>query len=156
MKEGNQNASRYEINKDQGCHVQYDDYSSHCCMIYKKVAERVNTKRSYHEKKICPLNSFPLFFLLFYLFEKMDVNWTFCGNHFTIYVNQTIMLYVFNLYSHVCIISQWNWGRGRDAIPLSSDSHGLNQEVSWKSCWCSFENNVFLWPNLRLSLWISF
>ena len=32
----------------------------------------------------------------------MDVSWTYCGNHFTIYVNQIIMLYVYNLYSDVC------------------------------------------------------
>ena len=31
----------------------------------------------------------------------MDVSGTYCGNHFTIYVNQTIMLYPLNLYSDV-------------------------------------------------------
>ena len=32
----------------------------------------------------------------------MDVSLTYCNNHFTIYVNQTIMLYTLNLYSDVC------------------------------------------------------
>lgn len=29
----------------------------------------------------------------------MFVSWTCCGNYFTIYVNQAIMLYTFNLHS---------------------------------------------------------
>ena len=44
----------------------------------------------------------PLPFFLFYLYEKMDISWTYCGNHFTIYVNHTIMLYALNLHSDVC------------------------------------------------------
>ena len=32
----------------------------------------------------------------------MDVNWTYCGDHFTIYANRTIMLYTLNIYSDVC------------------------------------------------------
>ena len=32
----------------------------------------------------------------------MDVSGTYFNNHFTIYVNQTTMLYTFNLYSNVC------------------------------------------------------
>ena len=31
----------------------------------------------------------------------MDINWTYCGNHFTICVNQIIILYALNLYSDV-------------------------------------------------------
>lgn len=31
----------------------------------------------------------------------MHVNWTYCGDHFTIYVDQNIMLYPLNLYSDV-------------------------------------------------------
>ena len=31
----------------------------------------------------------------------MDISWTYCGNHFTICINQTILLYALNLYSHV-------------------------------------------------------
>ena len=33
--------------------------------------------------------------------EKMEVNWTDFVNHLTIYVNQTIVLSAFNLYSDV-------------------------------------------------------
>ena len=32
----------------------------------------------------------------------IDVNLTYCGNYFTIYVSQIIMLYSLNLYSAVC------------------------------------------------------
>ena len=32
----------------------------------------------------------------------MDVSWTYCGHHVTIYVNQAIMLYALILYSDVC------------------------------------------------------
>ena len=46
---------------------------------------------------------FSFFFSSFYwICEMMDASWTFCGNHFTVYVNQTIMLYALNLYSDVC------------------------------------------------------
>lgn len=37
----------------------------------------------------------------FLLCEK-NVSWTYCGNHFTTYVNQTITLYALSLYSDVC------------------------------------------------------
>ena len=39
---------------------------------------------------------FSSFFPL-YLYEKMDVTLIYCGNYFTIYVNQTLMLYSLNL-----------------------------------------------------------
>ena len=32
----------------------------------------------------------------------MDVNWTYCSNHFTTYVSQTMMSYTLNLYSAFC------------------------------------------------------
>ena len=44
---------------------------------------------------------FFLFFIL-YLCEMMDVSWTYCSNHSTIYVNQIIMLCVLNWYSDIC------------------------------------------------------
>lgn len=34
-------------------------------------------------------------------YEKMDVSRTYRGNHFPIYINQTITLYILNLYSDV-------------------------------------------------------
>ena len=34
--------------------------------------------------------------------EKMDINWMYCGHHFKIYVNQTIILHMLSLYSYVC------------------------------------------------------
>ena len=58
-------------------------------------------------KRISPMSyhkeNFFSFFLFFYcIYEKMDVGQTCCGDHFTIHVNQTIMLYILNLYSDVC------------------------------------------------------
>ena len=32
----------------------------------------------------------------------MDVNWTYGDNYVTIYLNKTIMLYVFKFYSDIC------------------------------------------------------
>ena len=37
------------------------------------------------------------FFL--FIYEMIDVNWTYCGNRFTVYVNQAIILYALTLYS---------------------------------------------------------
>ena len=42
-----------------------------------------------------------LLFSFLYLYEMMDVNQTPHSHHFTICVNQTIMLYTFNLHSDV-------------------------------------------------------
>ena len=50
---------------------------------------------------------FPSFFFVFfllYLYEKMDVNWTVCDNHFMIDVNQNIMPNALNL--GMSIVSQ--------------------------------------------------
>lgn len=32
----------------------------------------------------------------------MAVSWTYCGNHFTVYLNQTILLYTLSFHSDVC------------------------------------------------------
>ena len=47
-------------------------------------------------------NFFFFLFFLLYLYEMMEVSWTYCGNCFTVYVNQTITLYALNLQSDVC------------------------------------------------------
>lgn len=66
---------------------------------------KVNPKSSITRKEFF---SFFLFFVL-HLYEKMGVRYTYCGNHSTIYVNQTITLYTLSLYSDMSIISQYNW-----------------------------------------------
>ena len=48
------------------------------------------------------LSSFLFFLFILYLCETMDVSCTYCHKHFTIYVNQTIMVYALNSYSIVC------------------------------------------------------
>lgn len=65
-------------------------------MIYRIVVKRVNPKHFHHKE------NFFLLFLLLHLYEKMDVSWTYCGNHFTIYVIGAIMLYILNVYSDIC------------------------------------------------------
>ena len=44
----------------------------------------------------------------------MDVSWTYCDNYFTIYVNQTAMLYALNLYSNYFnyFSKKKKWGEG--------------------------------------------
>ena len=42
------------------------------------------------------------FFFIFIPKGKMDVSWPSCGNHFTVYVNQTIMSYALNLHGDTC------------------------------------------------------
>ena len=48
----------------------------------RKVFKTINPKCSHHKEKFF----FPLFslFYLLYLYEKLDVSWTYCGNHFTV------------------------------------------------------------------------
>ena len=46
--------------------------------------------------------SYFLFFFPLYLYEKRDISTTYCGNHFAINENQTILLYALNLYSDAC------------------------------------------------------
>lgn len=48
------------------------------------------------------------YLLLFYLYEMMDVHSTYCGNHFTRYINQIFMPHTLTLYSQcsISILSQ--------------------------------------------------
>lgn len=59
-------------------------------MLYRKV-KRAYLKSPHHKKN---------FFFLLYPYEKMDGSWAYCGHHFVMYVNQTVMLYALN--SGVC------------------------------------------------------
>lgn len=42
-----------------------------------------------------------LFFLL-HPYKKMDVGWTYCDSHSTVYLSQTTMLFALNSYIDVC------------------------------------------------------
>ena len=57
-------------------------------MLYIKVVERVNFK-SFHHKKILFSIS-----LILYLYEMMDVHWTYCDKDFVMYETQIIILYL--------------------------------------------------------------
>ena len=62
--------------------------------------------------KYCVLinqNKLFLYSFLLYLYETIDVSWTYCGNHFTMYANLTIMLYALNLCSHVQLHLSKTW-----------------------------------------------
>ena len=62
---------------------------------------RLNPEFSLQGEKFFSFFPFFLFFSL-YLYEKMGVTRTYSGDHFTIYVNQPIMLYFLNLYGAAC------------------------------------------------------
>ena len=61
-----------------------------------KNVKRVNSELSSQGTK------YFFIFLSFIVSEMMNVIKIYCGNHFTMYVSQTIMLYTLNLYSVVC------------------------------------------------------
>ena len=56
-------------------------------MVYRK-AKRMHPKRSHHKDNLSSFLS---------IVCTWDDSWAYCGNHFTIYVNQTITLYALNL-----------------------------------------------------------
>ena len=95
--------SNYKINKYWGWNIQHDDIANSAVMMYGKFVTRINPKNSQHKKSFF-LPNLSLLFLL-YPYEKMDVSWAYCGDHFIIYVNRTIMLCTLNIYSEVSIVS---------------------------------------------------
>lgn len=70
-------------------------------MIYKEVVQRINPKNSHYKEFFFFI--FSSLFFLFYLHEKTDVNSTYCDNHFTIYINQTM------LYTETYTVRQVNY-----------------------------------------------
>lgn len=67
-------------------------------MVYRKAVNGVNPKSSYCKEKIA---FFFCFLFLLSTYEMMDANKAYSGNHFTIYVSQTTMLYTFNLHNDI-------------------------------------------------------
>ena len=66
--------SSFKVSKSWGCNVQHDEYSHQHCMEQLKV-RRVYLKRPHHKEKTT-----------FLLCVVMDVNETYCGNHFATYL----------------------------------------------------------------------
>ena len=66
--------SSYKRSKSWGYNVQHGDYSYYC-IAYLKVVKREDVKHSQHKKKILKLCML------------MDVNETYCGDHFAMYIN---------------------------------------------------------------------
>lgn len=61
-------------------------------MLYMKVVKSVNSEFSTLEKQL-------VFSSVLYLYDMMDVHYTYSSNHFMMYESQIIMLlYTFNLY----------------------------------------------------------
>lgn len=55
----------------------------------------------------------------------MNVSWTFYGNNYIIYVNQTIVLYALNSYRDVCqflLNKTWKKKVSRETLPAFSFS----------------------------------
>lgn len=46
--------SSYMISQCWGCHLQPDDYSQYCCVIYLKVVKRVDPKGLHHKENNVP------------------------------------------------------------------------------------------------------
>ena len=79
------------------------------------------------------------------LYEMLNVSWTYCGNHFTIYVHQTSMLYALSLYGDTdqsssvqSLNSVWLWPDGlQHARPLCpSPTPGVHSNLCPLSQWC--------------------
>lgn len=81
-----------------------------------------------------------------YLCEKMDVIWTSCGNHFTICVNQIIILYALNLCRDVCQLffnckKQFDNSISKYNSSCSSSSSSYSQLLPSSyniKCYCNF------------------
>ena len=56
-----------------------------------EAVETVNPKSFNHKKKFFSIS------WISNLYEMMDAHWTYCDNHFVMYVNQIIMLCTFSL-----------------------------------------------------------
>lgn len=67
--------------------------------MHRKFVKGVNPESSLTRR-----NGFPFFlpFLFVDLYEKMGVSWTHGGNHLTVPVEQTIMLYALDFHCDVC------------------------------------------------------
>ena len=86
----------------QGCNVH---------MIYIINTAIHCTWRLSREYILCCYQNEKIFsFPLLCLYKMTDVHWTYCGNHFLMYLSQIIMLYIINLYSAVC---QWYLNKTR-------------------------------------------
>ena len=64
-------------------------------MLNMKAVKGVNPKSPHHKEKMS-------FSFIVYLYEMMNVHWTYCGNHFMMYTSQIIRLYTLHAYSSVC------------------------------------------------------
>lgn len=61
----------------------------------------------------------------------MDVSLTYCGDHLTIFVNQTIMLYTLNLHSVECQVFLKKTGRERER----ESTHACTREDEHMAVW---------------------
>lgn len=95
--------------------------------------KRINSRSSQHkEKKMFPFILFFIFFLL-NLYEKMDVSWTYCDDHFAICVNRTIT--ALNLCIDVCqlFLNKSGEKNFRGAVKLSHlDKYDFNVTLERK------------------------
>lgn len=134
---------------------------------------------SHHREKIFTFSLFFLLFFLLYPYEKIDVCWTYCGNHFIIHVDQTIRLYTLNLYCDACQLFLHKTGVCffQYALQTASSSHSaispgivpalLSTRValwdhssapfmSYLSCDEVMKEGSYLLPAWKTFLWLSF
>lgn len=101
------------------------------CLYDRNIVKRVNLMSSHCKGKQV---FFPFFFSFYYIYmKKIDFNWTYCGNHFTIYLNQTTILSTLNLYGDVYQLFLNEIGKKNVSLTNStqlSTCDGLNN--GWK------------------------
>lgn len=83
---------------------------------------------------------FLLSFLLFLLhrYDVMDASQTYCANHFTVHVNQTVVLDPLKLYNNMCLVllnkigknNNSAWGRPTNIFVLETEQAAVIQS-SW-------------------------
>ena len=87
------------------------------------------------------------------------LNKTYCDNHFTIYINQTTMLHILNLYSGICQLFLNKTKKKKTtsfSFPCLSLYNFTGSSFLYNFCSCSFCYSLPLWKpgNLRRTfLW---
>ena len=88
-------------------------------MLYMKIVKRVYPKSSHHKE------NFSFISLILYLYEMTDVLWTYCDNHFIMYVSHHVV-HLTLIQGCMSIISQWDWKKNN---LLKAEKRKKNQQA---------------------------
>ena len=112
-------------------------------MLNMKAVKGVNPKSPHHKEKMS-------FSFIVYLYEMMNVHWTYCGNHFIMYTSQIIRLYTLHTYSSVCQLYLTVKGKKSRNWPTGSKNLYGNRATN---SWDTFEEKEQSWEEPHC--WIS-